>query len=131
MRHKFVEFIPSEIEDDTLYVSIEYDVAKHKCPCGCGAVIVTSLSPARWKLTYDGETVSLSPSIGNWNHECKSHYFITNDKVVWAGRMPDSAIAEIVISDKDALNRHVAATTADASNKRGFINWLRRTFGRH
>lgn len=66
MQHKFVEFIPSEIEQNVLYISIEYDIAKHKCACGCGANIVTSLSPSRWKLTYDGETVSLSPSIGNW-----------------------------------------------------------------
>ena len=73
MQHKFVEFIPSEIEENVIYISIEYDVAKHKCACGCGAIIVTSISPARWRLTYDGETVSLSPSIGNWSHPCKSH----------------------------------------------------------
>ncbi len=107
MRHKFVEFIPSEIEQDVLYISIEYDIAKHKCACGCGADIVTSLSPARWKLTYDGETVSLFPSIGNWNHPCKSHYFITNDKVIWAGRVSKTAMQEVIKHDQESLKTHM------------------------
>jgi hypothetical protein len=107
MQHKFVEFIPSEIEQDVLYISIEYDIAKHKCACGCGANIVTSLSPSRWKLTYDGETVSLSPSIGNWSHPCQSHYFITNDKIVWAGSISRTAIQEVIKNDQESVKRHV------------------------
>jgi hypothetical protein len=107
MQHKFVEFIPSEIEENVLYISIEYDVAKHKCACGCGAIIVTSLSPARWRLTYDGETVSLSPSIGNWSHPCKSHYFITNDKVVWAGSISEDAIRNVVKNDQADIKKHI------------------------
>jgi hypothetical protein len=107
MQHKFVEFIPSEIEQDVLYISIEYDIAKHRCACGCGANIVTSLSPSRWKLTYDGETVSLSPSIGNWSHPCQSHYFITNDKVVWAGPISTTAIQEVIKNDQESVKKHV------------------------
>jgi hypothetical protein len=107
MQHKFVEFIPSEIEQDVLYISIEYDIAKHKCACGCGANIVTSLSPSRWKLTYDGETVSLSPSIGNWSHPCQSHYFITNDKIVWAGSISRTAIQEVIKNDQESVKKHV------------------------
>ncbi|AND42953.1 MAG: DUF6527 family protein [Bacillota bacterium] len=107
MQHKFVEFIPSEIEQNVLYISIEYDIAKHKCACGCGANIVTSLSPSRWKLTYDGETVSLSPSIGNWSHPCQSHYFITNDKIVWAGSISKTAIQEVINNDQESVKKHV------------------------
>jgi hypothetical protein len=107
MQHKFVEFIPSEIEQDILYISIEYDIAKHKCACGCGAIIVTSLAPSRWKLTYDGETVSLSPSIGNWSHPCQSHYFITNDKIVWAGSISKTAIQEVIKKDHESVKKHV------------------------
>lgn len=107
MKHKFVEFIPSEIEENTLYISIEYDIAKHKCACGCGVDIVTSLSPARWKLIYDGETASLSPSIGNWSHPCKSHYFITNDKVVWTGVISEDDIQKVVKNDQESLTRHI------------------------
>jgi len=79
--YKFVEFIPEEIEEGTLYISIQYCTAVHKCVCGCGNEVVTPLSPTDWELTFDGKTVSLSPSIGNWNFECKSHYFITKNKI--------------------------------------------------
>jgi hypothetical protein len=124
MKHKFVEYIPSQIEENTLYISIEYDVTKHKCACGCGADIVTSLSPAGWKLTYDGETVSLYPSIGNWNHECKSHYFITNDQVVWAGNITKNQMAEVVRNDKETLEQHIKS----GSKTNGVINWIKNLF---
>ncbi|WP_214762898.1 DUF6527 family protein [Exiguobacterium sp. s146] len=107
MKHKFVEFIPSDIEEGTLYISIEYDVAKHKCACGCGSDIVTSLSPAQWRLIYDGETVSLQPSIGNWNHECRSHYFITNNKIQWSTSMSQHEIQKVIKNDQQAIKNHV------------------------
>ncbi|MHB8129024.1 MAG: DUF6527 family protein [Mobilitalea sp.] len=122
MKHKFVEYIPSEIDENVLYISIEYDVAKHKCPCGCGDEIVTTLSPSRWKLIYDGETVSLHPSIGNWTHACKSHYFITNDKVVWAGNYTQNQISNVLKSDKIDLQKQLDKT----SKPKGFINWIKR-----
>lgn len=124
MKHKFVEFIPSDIEEDVLYISIEYDIAKHKCPCGCGDEIVTTLSPARWKLTYDGETVSLYPSIGNWTHACKSHYFITNDKVVWAGNYTQNQINNVLKSDETELHNHLDMTT----KSKGITKWFKRWF---
>jgi len=83
MEHKFVEFIPETLESNILYISLEYKVVKHKCPCGCGDEIVTTLSPDQWSLLYDGRTVSLYPSIGNWTHKCQSHYFIIKDEIVW------------------------------------------------
>lgn len=114
MRHRFVEFIPSEIEEEILYISLEYDVAKHKCPCGCGSEIVTTLSPARWQLMYDGETVSLSPSIGNWNHKCKSHYFIKNNRIVWAGKFSDKQIDNVIQNDKFTLEKHTNSKKANS-----------------
>lgn len=124
MKYKFVEYIPAEIEENILYISIEYDVAKHKCACGCGADIVTSLSPARWRLTYDGETVSLHPSIGNWNHKCKSHYFITNSTVKWAGPMNQIQIDEVIKNDKEAMKEYIESSTKQI----GFINRLKNFF---
>ena len=82
--HKFVEFIPDKLEEDTLYITVEYGTAVHKCFCGCGTKVVTPLSPTDWKLIFDGETVSLYPSIGNWGLPCRSHYWIENNKVSWA-----------------------------------------------
>ncbi len=87
LRHKFVEFIPSALADGVLYVSIPYATAVHNCCCGCGQKVVTPLTPTDWNLMFDGETVSLSPSVGNWSFRCQSHYWIQHDQVVWAPRL--------------------------------------------
>lgn len=86
IEHNFVEFIPGKdvMKDGVIYVSFEYDTAVHNCLCGCGEQVVTPLSPTDWKLTYNGETISIYPSIGNWGFECRSHYWIRNGKVIWA-----------------------------------------------
>jgi hypothetical protein len=73
--------IPERIEEGIIYISMEYCTAIHKCICGCGNEVVTPISPTDWKLLFDGESISLSPSIGNWNFDCKSHYWITNNKI--------------------------------------------------
>ncbi|MEX0600914.1 MAG: DUF6527 family protein [Rhodothermales bacterium] len=82
--HAFVDFIPDEFADGVIYVSIQFATAAHKCCCGCGSEVVTPLSPTDWSLTFNGETISLSPSIGNWSFPCQSHYWIRENKVVWA-----------------------------------------------
>ncbi len=84
LQHKFVTNIPDQLEDGVLYISIEYCTAIHKCICGCGNEVVTPFSPTDWSLTFNGKTISLNPSIGNWNFECKSHYWIKNSKIEFA-----------------------------------------------
>jgi hypothetical protein len=84
LSHKFVKNIPDAIESAVLYISTDYSTIVHKCCCGCGSEIVTPLSPTDWKLTFDGKTISLYPSIGNWSLRCQSHYWITNSEVEWA-----------------------------------------------
>ena len=63
LQHRFVKFIPDELEDGVIYVSMEYKTVTHRCCCGCGEKVVTPLSPAGWELTFNGQSVSLSPSI--------------------------------------------------------------------
>ena len=86
LSHKFVKNIPDTLENGVVYVSMDYSTAIHKCCCGCGNEIVTPLSPTDWKLSFDGETISLYPSIGNWSLPCQSHYWITDNEVEWAPR---------------------------------------------
>lgn len=86
LRHEFVEYIPEGPENGVLYVSMPYATAVHNCCCGCGREVVTPFSPTDWKLLFDGESVSLTPSIGNWSFDCQSHYWIERDVVRWAGR---------------------------------------------
>ncbi len=92
LKHSFVESIPHQIEEGILYISIEYCTAIHKCVCGCGNEVVTPLSPTDWELSFDGETVSLDPSIGNWNYPCQSHYWIRKGKVSHAMKWSKSRI---------------------------------------
>ena len=92
LTHKFVEFIPRELEAHTIYVSIPYATSIHNCCCGCGSRVVTPISPADWKLIFDGRTISLEPSIGNWSFPCRSHYWIRNNRVVWADQWSDDRI---------------------------------------
>ncbi len=94
IQHKFVDFIPEVIEEKILYISIEYFTAIHICVCGCGNEVVTPISPTDWELHFNGKTVSLSPSIGNWNFECKSHYFIKRNKIHQAYRWSDWEIED-------------------------------------
>lgn len=124
MKHKFVDFIPERLEDDTLYISIEYDIAKHKCPCGCGDEIVTTLAPSRWKMIYDGDTVSLYPSIGNWTHKCQSHYYITKDQVIWQGTFSEGMIGETLANDRADLSDDAAKD--DRRHQERLLDRLRR-----
>lgn len=84
IQHKFVEFIPEKKEEGILYISIEYCTAIHKCVCGCGEEVVTPISPTDWELTFYGDSISLYPSIGNWSFNCKSHYWIRRNKIIYA-----------------------------------------------
>ena len=84
LEHEFVQFIPDQLKEGVLYVSIEFATVAHKCCCGCGKEVVTPLSPTDWKLSFDGETISLDPSIGNWGFKCRSHYWISQNRAKWA-----------------------------------------------
>jgi hypothetical protein len=92
LTHKFVEFVPEELEQGILYISIQYTTASHKCCCGCGFEVVTPISPDGWKFIFNGKTVSLEPSIGNWGFECQSHYWITRNQVRWAEKWSERRI---------------------------------------
>jgi hypothetical protein len=105
LQHKFVEFIPEILEPDTLYISITYCTAIHLCVCGCGNEVVTPLSPTDWELTFNGKAVSLSPSIGNWNFPCKSHYFVIQNKIRYARKWSEVEITDNRKKDKKRKKR--------------------------
>jgi hypothetical protein len=84
LRHEFAEFIPAALQERTVYISIRFATVSHLCPCGCKNRVVTPLKPTDWKLIFDGKTVSLHPSVGNWSFPCRSHYWVRNNRVQWA-----------------------------------------------
>jgi hypothetical protein len=100
--HRFVNSIPRQLEPGVLYISIECATAIHTCCCGCGEEVVTPLTPTDWKLIFDGETVSLWPSIGNWSYACRSHYVIERNRVIEALPWSDRRVANARQWDKFA-----------------------------
>jgi hypothetical protein len=62
---------------------MEHATAIHLCCCGCGLEVVTPFAPDSWKLIFDGRTVSITPSIGNWQFPCRSHYWISKNVIHW------------------------------------------------
>jgi len=83
---KYVEQMPSpgEKEEGILYISEKFRLAIHLCACGCGIETVTPTNKWKLKTEKDG-TVTLSPSIGNFNgeHPYHAHYFIRKNKIIW------------------------------------------------
>ena len=104
--HKFVEFMPEVIEQGIIYISIEYCTAIHKCVCGCNNEVVTPISPTDWKLTFDGETISLSPSIGNWNFDCKSHYWIIHNEIRFSRKWSKNEIEKTQKDDEKLKKKY-------------------------
>jgi Family of unknown function (DUF6527) len=88
IEHRFVTEIPRAVDRNVLYVSIPFATAVHVCP-GCDRKVVTPFAPKGWHLVFDGEAVSIDPSIRNRAHECRSHYWLWNDQIVPAFDSPD------------------------------------------
>lgn len=125
MTHSFVEYIPQNLEDGVLYISTKYATAVHKCCCGCGSEVVTPLSPKDWYLVFDGRSVSLYPSIGNWSLACRSHYWIKNSEVVWARKWSDKEIAAIYLREKvDSEKNHGVSGAHHGHGHSGGGLWL-------
>lgn len=139
---EFVETAPGVREAGVFYVSIPYRTIIHNCLCGCGSKIVTPIRPNKWVMTYDGDTISLSPSVGNWSYPCQSHYVIRKNKVLPAGPMNTQKIAEGRNHDRALSDRYYSpdlvvdeafqeASRAKplspepaSAKKRGIIAWL-------
>jgi hypothetical protein len=143
LQHEFVRAIPDQLKDGTLYISVDYATATHRCCCGCGREVVTPLSPTDWKLTYDGMSISLYPSVGNWSFACKSHYWIDRSRVVWAERWSEQEIAAGRARDRLAKTSYYAGQEsamtkaaagirkpADDGPKWDFWSWLTSWFSK-
>ncbi len=109
---RFVEFAPEILDEGVLYVSVEYGTVVHLCACGCGTQAVTPLGPKEYRITYDGETVTLRPSVGNWGFECRSHYTVDKGRVTWAGDWTADEVAQNRARDRQAKRALYSAPTA-------------------
>jgi hypothetical protein len=134
LEHRFVKFIPEALEDGVLYVSVEYKTVTHRCCCGCGEKVVTPLSPAGWALTFNGQSVSLSPSIGGGT--CNSHYFVRRGRVEWVRPLTKVQAAAALRRDHAAAERvyrgeSVPSANVDAETSTPWrIGWWRHLWSR-
>lgn len=87
--------MPKQLESGVLYVAEEFGAAAHLCACGCGEKVRTPLAPTEWSidLSPDGRP-SLSPSVGNWQKPCQSHYWIQRGEVIWDRKWTPEEIAD-------------------------------------
>lgn len=100
-----VDSFPRPMSEGTLYVSLVFNSCGHLCCCGCKREVITPLSPAQWSITYDGQDVSLSPSIGSWEIGCKSHYWIKNGRVQWSRQFTQVEIRSNQARDRVAIEK--------------------------
>ncbi|XVQ15912.1 DUF6527 family protein [Spirillospora sp. CA-255316] len=136
MRHQFVDHAPESLEAGVLYVSIPFASVLHLCCCGCGREVVTPLTPRDWRLVFDGETVTLEPSIGNWSFPCRSHYWIRRSTIRWAPSWLRDRTNERRSITPQAENPHAEAafsappTAPEPGRLRRFLRKIRRSSGR-
>ena len=82
---RFVDTIPAgKRTEGEILISIKYGIASLACPCGCGNAMDLPIEPHRWSIKWDGEHISMSPSISSSRTQCKSHYWITDNRILWA-----------------------------------------------
>lgn len=122
------KYLPKDLSPGILYVSIEYAVAGHLCACGCGNKVVVPLNPTAWAFTESNGLPTLYPSIGNWQLPCRSHYFITDGRIIWARQWTDRQIA--AGRQAEQVRREAYYTSLD--EERGlwsrFCRWIQRLF---
>lgn len=110
LEHRFVRNVPRELDPGVLYISVDYATAVHSCCCGCGDRVVTPFTPTDWRMTFDGESVSLDPSVGNWNQKCRSHYVIRRNRVLEAGPWSNAQVEAERRRDKKAKAAYFGKT---------------------
>lgn len=112
LRPRFGEFIPERLEPGLIYISIDYGTASHLCCCGCGSKVVTPLTPTDWSLTFNGEDVSLHPSVGNWEQACRSHYVLKFGRVIEHGECTRAEIEGSRARSRAAKGRYYGTASA-------------------
>ena len=64
-----------------VYISHRFRVAIHLCLCGCKIQTVMPFDKKErgWNLIEKNGKISFTPSVGNQQFPCGSHYIITNN----------------------------------------------------
>ncbi len=131
---EFVEYIPADGKDlvpGLVYISMKHKTVVHLCPCGCGQLSEFMLDPIRFRMEYDGISVTFDPSIGNSNLKCRSHYWIRENRIWWCEPMEDWATK---LAEGREFARALDQRKADKNNRKtsigdwwtGVVKWWKR-----
>jgi hypothetical protein len=118
--------LPEALEEGVVYVSEEYEVAALNCACGCGHKITLLLDDGHEIRDVEGMP-NVWPSIGVWDAQCRSHFFIRNGEVLWAEHWSEEKIQAAM---ERQLERHISSTKAREPWYTRFWNWFTSWFRR-
>ena len=130
----FVETIPTDGKDLILgivYISMKHNMVVYRCPCGCGGLSEFMLDPIRFRLEYDGTKVSFYPSIGIPYLECRSHYWIRDNRIEWCAPLKDW---ETELAQRRELSKALETHRTEESHRSkgirklwmGLVKWWKR-----
>lgn len=77
---------------------------------------MTPLAPTDWSMIFDGESVSLRPSVGNWYLACRSHYIIRNGRVIEAPSWSEDRIENEWRRDRKAKATYYGSGATEPGN---------------
>ena len=127
---KHVTYLPAELSAGILYVSEEYGVAGHLCPCGCGTKVITPLGEAEWTFSERKGRPTLQPSVGNWQLPCQSHYVIKDGQIRCAGPWSREQIERGRRAEEDRRRAYYASRTRKRSVWKRLRDLVQRLLGR-
>jgi hypothetical protein len=124
-----VHYVPKELKSGLLYVSEEFGAAVHLCACGCGSKVSTPLGVTEWALEETATGPSLTPSVGNWQLPCQSHYWIRGGTIVWSTKWTG---AQVAAGRREEENRRRAYFDTLDRERAGILqrlwHWLKSLF---
>ena len=125
-----VHYMPKTLKPNVLYISEEFGAVAHLCACGCGAKIRTPLGPTEWTLEETESGPTLTPSVGNWQQACQSHYLICRGEVRWCKKWTPDQIARGRHNEEERRRKYYDAL----ERRRGGIlqkiwHWVKELFG--
>lgn len=126
-----VHYMPGQLEPGILYVSEEFQVAGHLCPCGCGNKVITPLGIPGWTFEERNEVASLDPSIDSYQLPCESHYFITRGEIQWCAKTTPAQRAMARQGEEQRRQEYERSLEEGRRWRRlkTLWNWIRSLFG--
>jgi len=122
-------YMPKELKPGVLYVSEEFGAVAHLCACGCGSKIRTPLGPTNWIFEETGRGPTLRPSVGNWQQDCQSHYWIYRGEIKWADKWTPEQIAAGRCDEEERRRAHYEALyPLRGGVLKSFWRWVKRLF---